>query len=116
MRYDFDEKYLLKLFGPFGRVGDINIIKTPGTDKSKGVAFVNMFNSIEAKSAIQGLDGKIVGGRTLKVSEAIENSTPEKTDPPKRKADFKSKEKIIMKKKARRRSGLDELFENTGRK
>jgi RNA recognition motif-containing protein len=38
--------------------------------RSKGFGFVEMASADEAQAAIDALDGKEVGGRTLKVNEA----------------------------------------------
>ena len=40
------------------------------TGRTRGFAFVEMANDEEAAKAIAALDGKEVGGRTLKVNEA----------------------------------------------
>ena len=40
------------------------------TDKSKGFAFVEMPNANEGKAAIEGLDGKDLDGRPIRVNEA----------------------------------------------
>jgi len=61
---------LRQLFEPYGAVDTITIITDRDTGRSRGFGFVEMPDSREAQSAIQGLNGKALGGRTLSVSEA----------------------------------------------
>jgi RNA recognition motif-containing protein len=64
------EDDLRQAFEVFGQVTSIKIIKDMYTGDSRGFGFVEMPNSSEAQSAISGLDGKDLKGRTLKVNEA----------------------------------------------
>ena len=48
----------------------IRIITDRDTGQSRGFGFVEMPDSAAAKAAIQGLQGKELGGRTLTVNEA----------------------------------------------
>lgn len=64
------EDDLRQAFEVFGQVTSIKIIKDMYTGDSRGFGFVEMPNSSEAQSAISGLDGKALKGRTLKVNEA----------------------------------------------
>jgi len=57
-------------FEAFGQVDSVSIIKDKFTGESRGFGFVEMSNAEEAKKAIEGLNGKEVGGRTLSVNEA----------------------------------------------
>jgi RNA recognition motif-containing protein len=61
---------LREAFEAFGQVTSIKIITDRYTGDSRGFAFVEMPNSREAQSAISGLDGKDLKGRTIKVNEA----------------------------------------------
>ena len=61
---------LRQLFEPYGDVDTINIITDRYTGQSRGFGFIEMPNSAAAKAAIQGLQGKELGGRTLNVNEA----------------------------------------------
>ena len=61
---------LRQLFEPYGDVDKINIITDRYTGQSRGFGFIEMPNSAAAKAAIQGLQGKELGGRTLNVNEA----------------------------------------------
>ena len=64
------EDDLRQAFEAFGQVTSAKIITDKYTGDSKGFGFVEMPNPQEAKSAISGLDGKELKGRTLKVNEA----------------------------------------------
>jgi RNA recognition motif-containing protein len=64
------EDDLRKAFEEFGQVTSAKIITDKFTGDPRGFGFVEMPNSPEAQSAISGLDGKDLKGRTLKVNEA----------------------------------------------
>jgi RNA recognition motif-containing protein len=61
---------LRQLFESYGAVDKINIITDRDTGRSRGFGFVEMPDSRAAQSAIQGLEGKALDGRTLTVNEA----------------------------------------------
>ena len=61
---------LRQLFEPYGVVDEIRVIIDRDTGRSKGFGFVEMPDSTTAKTAITGLQGKELEGRTLTVSEA----------------------------------------------
>ncbi len=64
------EDDLRQAFEAFGQVTSAKIITDKYTGDSRGFGFVEMPNYQEAKSALSGLDGKDLKGRTLKVNEA----------------------------------------------
>ena len=64
------EDDLRQAFEAFGQVTSAKIITDKYSGDSRGFGFVEMPNHQEAKSAISGLDGKDLKGRTLKVNEA----------------------------------------------
>ena len=70
LSYTTTEASLRQAFEAFGAVDSARIIIDKMTDKSKGFAFVEMPNTNEARAAIEGLDGKDVDGRPLRVNEA----------------------------------------------
>jgi cold-inducible RNA-binding protein len=70
MTFQTTEADLRALFEPFGQVSRVHIAMDRETGRARGFAFVEMPNDAEAAKAIQGLDGKDVGGRNLKVNEA----------------------------------------------
>ena len=61
---------LRQLFEPYGAVDEIRVITDRDTGRSKGFGFVEMPDSTTAKTAIAGLQGKELAGRTLTVNEA----------------------------------------------
>lgn len=70
MSFDTTEDQLKEAFAAIGQVDSVSLITDRYSGRSKGFAFVEMSNDEEAKTAIKELDGKEIGGRTLKVSEA----------------------------------------------
>jgi RNA recognition motif-containing protein len=56
---------------PFGQVESATIIKDKYSGQSKGFGFVEMPSKAEAQSAIDGLNGTELKGRTLNVNEAL---------------------------------------------
>ncbi|HEY2646560.1 MAG TPA: RNA-binding protein [Candidatus Acidoferrales bacterium] len=70
MNFQTTEAELRALFEPFGQVTRVHIAMDRETGRARGFAFVEMPNDAEASKAMQGLDGKEVGGRALKVNEA----------------------------------------------
>jgi cold-inducible RNA-binding protein len=68
--YSVDDAQLNDLAKEFGEVLSAKVIQDKFSGQSKGFGFVEMANDDEAQKAIEGLDGREVGGRTLKVNEA----------------------------------------------
>ncbi|XP_058029056.1 ELAV-like protein 3 isoform X2 [Ahaetulla prasina] len=63
-----DESVLWQLFGPFGAVTNVKVIRDFTTNKCKGFGFVTMTNYDEAAMAIASLNGYRLGDRILQVS------------------------------------------------
>ncbi|XP_046805640.1 ELAV-like protein 2 isoform X1 [Lucilia cuprina] len=63
-----EENVLWQLFGPFGAVQSVKVIRDLQTNKCKGFGFVTMTNYEEAVLAIQSLNGYTLGNRVLQVS------------------------------------------------
>lgn len=70
LSFDTTTQDLEALFGESGTVTSTNIIDDRETGRSRGFGFVEMSSKEEGKAAITALDGKEVGGRSLKVNEA----------------------------------------------
>ncbi len=70
LSYEATEEELQQTFAEFGSVVSANIIKDRDSGRSKGFAFIEMENQEDGEKAIQELDGKEVGGRSLKVNQA----------------------------------------------
>ena len=70
LSYGVTEDMLQNLFSEYGQVSAARIITDKQTGRSKGFGFVEMNSDEEAAAAIEGLNGKDVDGRALKVNEA----------------------------------------------
>jgi len=64
------EADLRKMFEPFGHVTSAAVIRDKLSGESRGFGFVDMPASAEAQSALTGLQGMQLQGRTLHVNEA----------------------------------------------
>lgn len=64
------EKQLENLFIPFGEISSVKIISDNYTHRSKGFAFVEMPEQIDAEKAIQKLNNSSLHGQLLTVNEA----------------------------------------------
>ena len=64
------EDELRQAFEAFGQVTSVNIIKDRYSGESRGFAFVEMAVKSEAQTAINEVNGKQLGERTLSVNEA----------------------------------------------
>lgn len=65
---DTEENLLWQLFGPFGAVQSVKVIRDNQSSKCKGFGFVTMTNYDESLMAIQSLNGYTLGNRVLQVS------------------------------------------------
>jgi RNA recognition motif-containing protein len=70
LSYDVSQDQLEKLFADVGTVESATLITDKYSGNSKGFGFVEMSSDEEAKKAIEELNGKEVGGRTIVVNEA----------------------------------------------
>ena len=57
------------LFSEYGSVESVSLINDRETGRPRGFGFVEMSDA-EADAAIAGLDGKDMGGRSLRINEA----------------------------------------------
>jgi RNA recognition motif-containing protein len=64
------EQEIRSLFEGYGAVDRVNIVTDRDSGQPRGFAFVEMTNDQEGDRAIEGLNGKQVGGRTLNINEA----------------------------------------------
>jgi len=64
------EDSLRSLFTPYGAVDRVNIVTDRDSGQPRGFAFVEMSNDSEGNSAINGLNGHDLDGRSLNVNEA----------------------------------------------
>ena len=70
LSYNVSDEDLRAAFAQFGTVDSADVIMDRSTGRSKGFGFVEMSDATEAKAAIEGLNGKDLDGRSLKVNEA----------------------------------------------
>jgi RNA recognition motif-containing protein len=70
LSYNVTEEDLKQAFEAFGEVESVKIIKDMYSGRSKGFGFVEMPGNSEAQSAIDGLNGKELKGRTINVNKA----------------------------------------------
>lgn len=61
---------LTEHFAQFGTVEEAVVVMDRETGRSRGFGFVTMGSSDDAQAAIDGADGKELGGREISVSEA----------------------------------------------
>jgi RNA recognition motif-containing protein len=64
------QEELAALLKPFGTVQSCDLVLDRETKLSKGFAFAEMPKIHEAKAAIQGLNGKDIGGSKIRVKKA----------------------------------------------
>jgi len=70
LSFDTTEDQLQQAFASYGEVTSVNIIKDKYTGESRGFGFVEMADKEAATSAIAGVNGQDLNGRTLNVNEA----------------------------------------------
>ena len=68
LAFSASEKEIRDLFGQYGSVSSVSLITDRETGQPRGFGFVEMEDG--ADDAVRALDGKEVGGRTIKVNEA----------------------------------------------
>lgn len=64
------EDELRAAFEEIGQVESVNIVKDKFSGESRGFGFVEMPSKDEAQKAIEEMNGKELGGRSLNVNEA----------------------------------------------
>jgi len=70
MSYETTEEDLKLACEEFGKVESATIVKDKFSGEPKGFGFVEMSSKAEGQAAIDGLNGKELKGRELKVNEA----------------------------------------------
>jgi RNA recognition motif-containing protein len=70
LEYTITEQALRQVFETYGTVDRVNIPQDRDTGRPRGFGFVEMPDPAEAQAAIAGLQGTVLGGRTLSVNEA----------------------------------------------
>jgi RNA recognition motif-containing protein len=70
LSFDTTEDDLRQAFAPYGTVTSAAVIKDKVSGDSRGFGFVELSGNLEARKAIEALNGTDLRGRTLKVNEA----------------------------------------------
>jgi RNA recognition motif-containing protein len=70
LSYSTTEDDLKTLFAEAGTVASVALIKDRDSGQSKGFAFIEMSNQVEAEKAISMFNGRMMGERDLRVSLA----------------------------------------------
>lgn len=70
LSFDTAEDELKDLFASYGAVDSVKIISDQFTGRSRGFGFIEMADREEGMKAIEELNSRELGGRTLKVNEA----------------------------------------------
>ena len=70
LSYQLTEDELRAAFETYGEVAEVSIIKDKYSQESKGFGFVEMPEQADAEEAIKQLDGFVLKGRNMKVSQA----------------------------------------------
>ncbi|MBI5037458.1 MAG: RNA-binding protein [Candidatus Kerfeldbacteria bacterium] len=70
LSYSVTDEELGNAFAEAGTVTSAKVITDRMTGRSRGFGFVEMSSDAEAQTAVQSVDGKEIGGRPVKVSEA----------------------------------------------
>ena len=68
--YSYSDSDMQQAFGAYGSVTSAKVIMEADSGRSKGFGFVEMGSPAEAQSAIEGMNGQDVGGRSMVVNEA----------------------------------------------
>jgi RNA recognition motif-containing protein len=70
LSFDTRDNDLRTAFEQYGAVDSARVVTDRETGRSRGFGFVEMADSGEAKSAINGLNGRDLQGRTITANEA----------------------------------------------
>jgi len=68
--FETTEEDLKAFFGEVAQVDRVTVVRDKFTNRSRGFAFVEIDDEGAAKNAIETLNGRQLGGRSVKVNEA----------------------------------------------
>jgi len=68
--FSVTQEKLKELFEPFGDIEEAIVISDRFSGRSKGFGFVTFTDKKDADKAIEGMNGKEIDGREIKVNEA----------------------------------------------
>ncbi|XP_034559616.1 cold inducible RNA binding protein a isoform X2 [Notolabrus celidotus] len=70
LNFETNEETLAAAFGKYGTIEKVDVIRDKETGKSRGFGFVKYDNIEDAKDAMNGMNGKSVDGRQIRVDAA----------------------------------------------
>ncbi|XP_028834234.1 cold inducible RNA binding protein a isoform X3 [Denticeps clupeoides] len=70
LSFDTTEQSLEDAFSKYGVISNVHVARNRENHKSRGFGFVTFENPDDAKDALEGMNGKSVDGRTIRVDEA----------------------------------------------
>jgi len=72
LSFNADDNTIRNAFSEFGEVTDVHLVSDRVTGQSRGFGFITMGSSEAAAKAIAQMNGVMLDGRAIKVSEAEE--------------------------------------------
>ncbi|MBM4355322.1 MAG: RNA-binding protein [Deltaproteobacteria bacterium] len=70
LSFSTNDEALRAAFASFGAVTEATVVTDRDSGRSRGFGFVTMPSDAEADKAIEGMNGKVLDGRTLNVGVA----------------------------------------------
>ncbi|XP_036412677.1 cold inducible RNA binding protein a isoform X3 [Colossoma macropomum] len=70
LSFDTTEQSLEEAFSKYGVITNVHVARNRETNRSRGFGFVTFENPDDAKDALEGMNGKSVDGRAIRVDEA----------------------------------------------
>ncbi|KAG8454606.1 hypothetical protein GDO86_001001 [Hymenochirus boettgeri] len=74
LNFDTNEDGLEQVFGKYGQISEVVVVKDRETKRSRGFGFVTFENPDDAKDAMMAMNGKAVDGRQIRVDQAGKSS------------------------------------------
>ncbi|KAM8966173.1 RNA-binding motif protein, X chromosome-like isoform 2-T2 [Sarcophilus harrisii] len=74
LNLETNEKGLESVFGKYGRIVEVLLMKDRETNKSRGFAFITFESPVDAKDAARHMNGKSLDGKSIKVEQATKPS------------------------------------------
>ncbi|XP_068090094.1 cold-inducible RNA-binding protein B isoform X1 [Hyperolius riggenbachi] len=74
LSFNTDENNLEQVFGKYGQISEVVVVKDRETKRSRGFGFVTFESPEDAKDAMQAMNGKSVDGRQIRVDQAGKSS------------------------------------------
>ncbi|XP_053437342.1 RNA-binding motif protein, X chromosome-like [Nycticebus coucang] len=88
LNIETNEKTLEAVFGKYGRIAEVLLMKDWETNKSRGFAFITFESPADAKDAAKEMNGKSLDGKAIKVEQAnkpsFESGGRQRPPPPSR--------------------------------